>query len=101
MEMKKILYSAICIGGFVVAFVALHILGSALLGIGGIMVCIYGLLEAMHAFSANTDKHPKSKSMYSAITPDELTPPAPCPHCGAEVPAGNEFCGKCGNKISA
>lgn len=98
MNAKKILYTALCIGGFGLAFVGLRIVGNALLGIGGIMLCIYGLLEVMHLFSTADDK-PKSKSMYAAITPDEIAPPTPCPHCGAEVPAGNDFCGKCGNKI--
>lgn len=98
MEKKKILYSIITVAGFAVAFVGLRVIKNALLGIGGILVCFYGLIEATHAFTAEPAKKPKT--MYSPITPDELEPPTPCPHCGANVPAGNEFCGKCGKKIS-
>lgn len=100
--MKKLIYSVVCLGGFGIAYYGLRISGSALLGIAGIMVCMYGLLEAMHAFSEQpkSAKRPKGKSMYAAITPDEMFPPISCPHCGADVPAGNEFCGKCGKKIN-
>lgn len=97
MEKKKILYSLICIGGFAIAFVGLRVVSNALLGIAGIMVCIYGLLEAMHAFTAEPAK--KSKSMYAPLDPDEERP-AVCPHCGTPVVSGNDFCGKCGNKIA-
>ena len=90
--MKKILYSAVCIGGFAIAFIGLRVIGNALLGIGGIMVCMYGLLEAMHLFSAS----PKKSSDAPTAAQEQ---PASCPHCGAEVPAGNDFCGKCGNRI--
>jgi len=98
METKKILYCIITVAGFAAAFVGLRVIQNALLGIGGILVCFYGLIEATHAFTAAPAK--KSKSMYAPIAPDELEPPTPCPHCGAEVPAGNEFCGKCGQKIA-
>ena len=97
MEAKKILYSAICIGGFAIAFVALRITGSALLGIGGILVCIYGLIEAMHLFTADSGKKPTNMS--DAFPADEPATTA-CPHCGAAVPADNDFCGKCGKKIA-
>ena len=91
MELKKILYSLVCIGGFAVAFIGLRVIGNALVGIGGIMVCMYGLLEAMHLFTDPSKK--KTSSANDAFTPTN------CHHCGAEVPAGNEFCGKCGNRI--
>ena len=94
MNMKKILYGAICIGGFAIAFVGLRVIGNALLGIGGIMACIYGLIEVMHAVSTDPVKKP-SKSVHAA---PEM--PAACPHCGAAVPAGNDFRGKCGKKIT-
>ena len=97
MEKKKILYSLICIGGFAVAYVGLRIVSNALLGIAGILICIYGLIEATHVFTADPPK--QSKSMYAPPDPDEL-PEIPCPHCGAPVPRGNEFCGKCGSKLS-
>ena len=90
MEAKKFLYCATCAGGFAVAFVGLRILSNALLGIGGILVCIYGLLEAMHLFSSSPKK--SSAVMYSVSNT--------CPHCGAEIPEDNDFCGKCGNKIA-
>ena len=100
--MKKILFSLLCIGGFAGAFIGLRVLNNAMLGIAGILLCIYGLLETMNAVATDSGKKgkSKSKSMYAAITPDEMFPPIPCPHCGAEVPAGNDFCGKCGKKIN-
>ena len=97
--MKKLIYSLVCVGGFVVAFVGLRVIGNALMGIGGILLCIYGLLEAMHAFSDGKASH-NSGSMRAGLSPDEIFPPIPCPHCGADVPAGNEYCGKCGKKVN-
>ena len=94
--MKKLIYSVVCLGGFGVAYYGLRISGSAMLGIAGILVCIYGLLEAMHAFS---DAANKGKSAGSAASSD-IFPPIACPHCGADVPAGNRFCGKCGKPVN-
>ena len=96
MQAKKILYSLVCIGGFAIAYVALRVYPNALLAIGGILVCIYGLLEATHAFTAEPQK--KSQSMYAPLDPDEKPSPT-CPQCGAPLVAGNDFCGKCGAKI--
>ena len=98
MEKKKILYCLITAIGFAVAFVGLRIISNALLGIGGILACFYGLIETTHAFTADPGKKP-SKDMYASTT-FETTPPAACPHCGADVPAGNAFCGKCGKNIT-
>ena len=97
MKRQKILYSLLCIGGFAIAYVGLNVFGNALLAIAGILACIYGAIEVTHAFTAEPQK--KSQSMYSPLDPDETADPV-CPHCGATVAKGNDFCGKCGNKIS-
>lgn len=94
LQTKKILYGLICVGGFAVAFVGLRVISSAMLGIAGILVCIYGLIEVMHYFSDDAGKK-STRTMY-APPPKVIT----CPHCGATVPAENEFCGKCGKKIA-
>lgn len=97
MKKQKILYSLVCIAGFAIAFIGLRVFSNALLAIAGILACLYGMIEVTHAFTAEPQK--KSQSMYSPLDPDEAAASV-CPHCGATVANGNDFCGKCGNKIS-
>lgn len=99
MEIKKILYALVCVGGFAIAYVGLRVVGNALMGIGGIMLCIYGLLETMHAMSTSPAKKRQSSSMYSTIDPNVPGDATTCPNCGANVPDNNGFCGKCGYKM--
>ncbi|MCL4370914.1 MAG: twin-arginine translocase TatA/TatE family subunit [Chloroflexi bacterium] len=52
--------------------------------------------EFKRGFSSDSDAETKSGGSEPPSTPQ----PGVCPTCGTESPTGNQFCGKCGAKLS-